>query len=208
MKKFVTSIALLTLLGFGCATSQPPSPLSEQVNNPPLAQPENPKPQTTEFTQRVLNQSLVGSWHGAGGVPSGFLDRYSFFDDGRYLYIPSEYSEDPTTGAEYGTWRLEGNKITLNTNAALTITLVDATNVEYKVVPQNNKYVLTLGALEKNAPTEVYPYRRLFGQAYSWKYSDDPLFWCPPNSKYYQENPDRDYKACELLLKVYGSVSK
>ena len=211
-KNTLLPLILISLLGFGCNRPQPvlenPTPPEPSPVTQTTVEPTAPPP--TKYPKRIVSESIIGSWHAAPLVGSGFSQRYSFFENGMYLYISSEYDYDSKNqlGAESGTWKLTDNTLTLNTTAGLKITVHADDTVGFEKVSVKKQTVITLGAFEKTEPSIVYSLQRSFDKMTYWKFADTSDYWCPPSSKYHQENPDRDYKACDLLLNVYSSSAK
>lgn len=189
----------LVLTLSGCILT--PSRTTDRPSLPPDRAAPSPATDSSP-ARRVVNESLIGSWHADSVVGSGYSERYSFFQDGTFLFIPSEYADSSKTdrAASVGTWSLVGNNLILNTTSAL--------DAKFEKVVLRSQSTISLGDFEQTESNIAYSVRRLFDKQYFWKFEDDPLFWCPPDTVYWRESRDRDFEVCDQLLNAYGPLQK
>lgn len=160
------------------------------------------------YAKKEIDQRLVGVWQNTEGMGSGWTDRYQFYPNGAYAFIPNQMKCDKRLFVEAGTYELSGDTLILTKKmqqVAVGGQLVDATGscgtekdlinatVESKTLTPPVKVTITLKDREKQ-PEDNNP-SLFFNKSPYWKFPD-PIDY-PDLLPYPQFDPERCYSYIE-----------
>lgn len=116
----------------------------------------NPKEKSQSLSKEELD--LVGFWHAMPNVAAGYAERYLFYKDRTYKFLPSSMGTVSETGIKSGKWSIKDNKLYL----------LEDKKSESKVVE--------IGPVENVSENPAYKFKVKIGNQYYWKFSDNPDF--------------------------------
>lgn len=146
------------------------------------------KTDTQENSDNLFGQQLIGIWHAAPSIGSGYNDMFFFYDDNRFKLYYSQYDEEKRVLDISGEWFVNENNLKLSVDEKTVVVggeLVESSPSaisEYSIIngtiqkekiepPEIIEY--SIGQIE-NATDSPYENKLLINGEYYWKISDDP----------------------------------
>lgn len=139
-------------------------------------------------SDNLSDQQLIGIWHAAPSVGSGFENMFYFYKDNRFKLSYSQYDEEKRVLDISGEWTVDENELKLSVEEK---TVVIGGELVESSPSATSKYRIVDGIIKKKKvdPPEVIvysikkvdnvidsPYEEvlLINEEYYWKISDDP----------------------------------
>ncbi|AEV69470.1 hypothetical protein [Acetivibrio clariflavus] len=186
--KNLFTVPLALILTFLCACNgnsngNMPIPTSgDLMTDAPL------KTDAPEKYDNLIGQQLIGIWHAAPSIGSGYNDMFFFYKDSSFKLYYSQYDEEKRVLDISGKWTVNGNKLNLSVDEKTVViggelfeSSPSATS-EYSIIngtiqkekidpPEIIEY--SIGQIE-NATDSPYENKLLINGEYYWKISDNP----------------------------------
>jgi len=136
----------------------------------------------------LFDQKLIGIWHAAPSIGSGYNDMFFFYKDNRFKLYYSQYDEEKRVLDISGEWSVNENKLKLSVDEKTVVVggeLVESSpsaTSEYSIIngtvqkekiepPEIIEY--SIGQIEKDTESP-YENKLLINGEYFWKISDNP----------------------------------
>jgi hypothetical protein len=170
--------ATFALLAFVLGTLPPAPGFAQSPGKPP------PPAKTATAAPK---SSLIGIWQASNVMGSGWAETYRFFPDGRIIHHTNQMDGESRLRAEYGTYKLAGNTLTLTLTQQTVwvggkrVPATGSTGTDYELEGYTEKRVtlkkpetrrLTLGKIGKQGASDYLS--ATIGKTRYWKFEDDP----------------------------------
>lgn len=161
---------------------------SDLPTNSPVATSRDLLTGTSEKSDELISQQLIGIWHAAPSVGSGYDNLFFFYKNNRFKLCYSQYDEAKRVIDISGKWTVDGNKLKLSVDEK---TVVIGGELVESSPSSASEYSLINGTIEKQIldPPEIIEYeisqiekdtespyenKVMINGTYYWRICDDP----------------------------------